>query len=117
MHLDTRIRLALNLLVAVIVVATIFYSTVEGWSVIDSVYFSVSTATTVGYGELVPTTTGSKLFTTIYMIASTTLALYSIALIAQRKFLFHMHRIHTLGQNKTTNASPRSSPAKGGGKN
>jgi voltage-gated potassium channel len=101
MLLNTRIRLALNLLVAVIVVATVFYNIVEGWGLINSLYFSVSTATTVGYGDLAPTTMGSKIFTTVYMLASTGLALYSIALLAQKRILFHIHRMRGEENTKT----------------
>ncbi len=36
---------------------------VEDWGWVDSVYFTVITLTTVGYGDLNPTTAGSKLFT------------------------------------------------------
>ena len=47
---------------------TVFYSVVEGWSVLDSLYFSVMTLLTVGYGDLVPTTAASKVFTVLYVL-------------------------------------------------
>jgi len=53
----------------ILVSGTIFYNGVEGWSVIDSLYFCVMTLTTIGYGDLHPTTDLSKVFTIIYSIA------------------------------------------------
>ncbi len=50
--------------------STIFYSTAEHWKVIDSLYFSVMTMATVGYGDFVPTTDVSKIFTIIYTFLS-----------------------------------------------
>ena len=47
---------------------TVFYNRVEGWSVLDSLYFSVMTLLTVGYGDFVPSTAGSKVFTMLYVI-------------------------------------------------
>lgn len=49
---------------------TVFYHSVEGWSWIDALYFSVMTAATIGFGDLVPTTPASKLFTIFYAISS-----------------------------------------------
>jgi hypothetical protein len=40
-----------------LVSGTLFYSQVEGWSLLDSLYFSIITLTTVGYGDLTPATT------------------------------------------------------------
>lgn len=54
--------------VLLVVIATIVYSTVEHWSVVDSLYFSVVAVTTVGFGDLTPTTTFSKLFTVAYLL-------------------------------------------------
>jgi voltage-gated potassium channel len=51
-----------------IAAGTIFYSRSQGWSVVDSLYFSVSTLTTVGYGDLTPHGAGAKLFTVVYIL-------------------------------------------------
>jgi voltage-gated potassium channel len=48
---------------------TIFYSLQEGWSLVDALYFSATTLTTVGLGDLAPTTTTGKLFTVVYIFS------------------------------------------------
>jgi hypothetical protein len=65
---DAEFRALLFVLVGLLVSGTIFYSTVEGWGILDSLYFSVTTLATVGYGELHPTTPLSKVFTMIYIV-------------------------------------------------
>lgn len=63
---ETRALFALA--ATVLVIGVVFYSRVEGWSVVDSAYFCVVTLGTVGYGDITPTTNLGKLFTTIYII-------------------------------------------------
>jgi voltage-gated potassium channel len=46
---------------------TLFYWRIEGWTLLDSFYFSSITLTTVGYGDLVPETNAGKLFTVFYL--------------------------------------------------
>ena len=53
----------------VIAAGTVFYRFVEDLLWIDSLYFSVITLTTVGYGDISPTTTPGKVFTMFYVIA------------------------------------------------
>jgi voltage-gated potassium channel len=72
---DPKFRTLVVLVLITLLSGTIFYSWVEGWSVVDALLFSVTTLTTVGYGNLVPTTTISKLFTVIYIFAGISIIL------------------------------------------
>ena len=47
---------------------TVFFRSVEDLSWLDSVYFTVVTLTTVGYGDISPTTGAGKVFTIFYLI-------------------------------------------------
>ena len=51
-----------------LLIGTITYHYLEGWSLIDALYFSVITLATVGYGDLTPTTPTAKIFTIVYVI-------------------------------------------------
>jgi voltage-gated potassium channel len=50
-------------------IGTVFYKLVEGWSWVDSFYFTMVTLTTVGFGDLAPSSDISKLFT-VFLIVS-----------------------------------------------
>jgi hypothetical protein len=56
-----------------IVVATVAYRLLEDWSWVDSAYFSVVAVTTVGFGDLAPTTDSSKIFTIFYILSGITI--------------------------------------------
>ncbi len=53
----------------IITIGTVAYHYLEGWSIIDSLYFSVVTLTTIGYGDFTPQTDSGKIFTILYIIA------------------------------------------------
>lgn len=56
--------------VSALVVGTVAYHYIEGWSWVDAFYFSAVAGSTVGFGDLTPTTDGSKLFTVLYVFSS-----------------------------------------------
>ncbi|CAI8302056.1 MAG: Uncharacterised protein [Flavobacteriales bacterium] len=58
-----------------LVIGTIAYRYIEGWSWLDSLYFSVITLTTIGYGDFSPQTDFGKLFTMAYIIIGVALIL------------------------------------------
>jgi voltage-gated potassium channel len=66
---DPDVRTLVTLVFFTLLTGTIFYSLQEGWSLVDTLYFSVTTLTTVGLGDLAPTTTIGKLFTVVYIFS------------------------------------------------
>jgi voltage-gated potassium channel len=64
---DEAFRALLALVVSLLVSGTTFFSLVENWSVVDAFYFSVTTLTTVGFGDPAPATAAGKIFTILYI--------------------------------------------------
>lgn len=65
---DVRVKGLLAFTVGMILWASVFYHFVEGWSWLDSIYFSVVTISTVGFGDFSPDTAAGKIFTMFYII-------------------------------------------------
>ena len=86
---DDDFRSLVYLVLLTLASGTIFYTTVEKWSVVDAFYFSVTTLTTVGLGDLTPTTTLGKLFTVFYIFTGLSLVLGFIDAIAKETFTSH----------------------------
>ena len=85
-YLKREITVSIAAIVALIVIGTIAYHHLENWTYIQSLYFSVVTLSTVGYGDLAPSTEFSRLFTTIYLIVGIGVTLSSLSIIATRYF-------------------------------
>jgi hypothetical protein len=64
---DAEFRVLLALVVSLLVSGTTFFTFAENWSVLDAFYFSVTTLTTVGFGDPAPATALGKIFTILYI--------------------------------------------------
>ena len=82
--------LAFMTLVA-LVSGTVFYALVEDLLEIDSLYFSVITLATVGYGDFTPQTDAGKLFTVVYVLIGVGILLSFVTRVAGQVVQTHMH--------------------------
>lgn len=80
--------------VAMLITAgTVFFHHVEGWSWLDSYFFTVVTLSTVGYGELVPATPMGKIGTTVFILIG--LGTFAVAVQQFGKFAMRKREEHT----------------------
>ena len=79
---DEAFRAAFALLAALMTIGTVFYVVVEGWSPLDSLYFAVIAAATVGFGDFAPQTDLGKAFTIIYVLIGVGLLVMVLSRIA-----------------------------------
>lgn len=61
------IKVLIPILSMFIFVGVIFYHLVEKWSLFDSLWFTIVTIATIGYGDFVPRTVAGKVFTMLYV--------------------------------------------------
>ena len=67
-HPTTKKSALLVIFSVLLAIGTVFYARVEGWTVLDALYFSVATLATVGYGDITPRTSLGKAFTIVYVL-------------------------------------------------
>ena len=75
-------RLFQHLMIGVllfILIATFFYHHVEKLDMVDSLYVSIVTISTVGYGDITPKTDLGKMFTSIYILFGVGLLLQTLS--------------------------------------
>ena len=83
--MDRTTNLIIVVLLAVFLVAlgTAGYMVIEGWTIMDSVYMTVITLSTIGYGEVNPVSQPGRIFTLILIVMGVGFFLYVIGNVVQ----------------------------------
>ena len=88
-------------LLIIIIAGTLFFKFVGGWSWLDSLYFSVITLSTVGYGDFSPTTTASKLFTIAYIFLGISIFVSFASMLVKERQEMRQERVKKKQQKKS----------------
>ena len=80
-------------LLLIVASGTVFFRLVEGWSWLDSYFFTVVTLSTVGYGSLVPATAAGKIGTTVFIFLG--LGVFAVAIQQFGQFAMRKRQEHT----------------------
>jgi len=96
--LTSKLKIAFLILFTVFIVGTTGFHFIEGWSFIDSFYTTITTLTTVGYGDFTPRTAEGKIFTVFIIIFGVGTMLYSLVLMAETFIEARLRRL--LGRGK-----------------
>lgn len=78
-----RIRVMLVFSAILVLLGAYVFHMVEGWRFIDSLYFTMATVTTVGYGDFTPTHDVSKILAIFYMLLTIPVVLVLFSLIGE----------------------------------
>jgi voltage-gated potassium channel len=100
-----------QLAISLVLIATLFYWFVEGWSLLDAVYFAVVTIATVGYGDLAPHTTIGKIFTIGYIVSG--IGIFVAAITALAQATLHADRTRPEQSDRSSRQSKANSEARG----
>jgi voltage-gated potassium channel len=80
--LSTTTRRLIFAIIAVVMamgLGTIAFHLIEGWSILDSLYAAAQTVTTVGYGDVSPTSRNGRIFATVFMLLGVGIVLYALS--------------------------------------
>lgn len=91
-----RIRLGLGAVGAAVVIGTVVFHLLEGWSIADSFYVTVQTVTTVGFGDLSPQTLYGRIFASFFMLLGVGVVLYALTSTVQS--IVQSEMVLTFGQ-------------------
>jgi len=79
--IDRLVLATVSALGSLLALGTVVYHYMEHWSWVSSFYFTACTLTTVGYGDLVPSTDVAKLFTAVFALSGVAIGFASISIL------------------------------------
>lgn len=93
-----RLRFGVLAVLIAIAVGTLVFRQLEGWSILDSLYLTAQTVTTVGFGDIAPRTVAGRLFATFFMMAGVGIVLYALTSAVQS--IIQSELVATFGQRR-----------------
>ena len=91
--LKGRLFILVVIIILLLITGSFVYHFFEGWSYVDSFYFSSISLATRGYGELHPTKTITKLFTVFYLFLGVAFILYTLSSFIGYFLQYHQPKI------------------------
>jgi voltage-gated potassium channel len=93
-----RLRFGVLAVLIAIAVGTVVFRQLEGWSILDSLYVTAQTVTTVGFGDIAPRTVAGRLFATFFMMVGVGIVLYALTSAVQS--IIQSELVATFGQRR-----------------
>jgi voltage-gated potassium channel len=81
--MTNNLKTALIIIAALIAVGSVGFHVIEGWGLLESIYVTVMTLTTVGYGDFAPQSRTGMVFTMALVAVGVGTMLYTVGLVAQ----------------------------------
>jgi hypothetical protein len=94
-----RLLVAGIIIVSTLLLGTLLFHRIEGWSYVDSFYYTGITITTVGYGDFTPQHTAGKIAAVMFAFTGVGIIFYSVSVVAQRRFMVEEERFSRFRKN------------------
>jgi len=98
MSVTRRLYLAVFLVLSILILGTLGYWLIEGWSPFNALYMTVITISTVGFREVAPLSFAGKLFTLFLIVAGVGTVIYTLGTLVE--FLVEGHFTGLLGRRR-----------------
>ena len=84
------------LIFVLVIIGTFSYNILEGWTLLEALYATIITMTTVGYGDFSPATVGGRIFAIFFTLIAIGIAGYAISTMAAFVIEREQTRAHRL---------------------
>ncbi len=93
-----RLLLASVFVVVILISGIVGYRLIEGWSLLDALYMTIITVSTVGFREITPLSVAGKVFTVILICGGVGTIIFAFGTLAE--FLVEGHLTGLLGRRR-----------------
>jgi voltage-gated potassium channel len=105
MRPSVRFTIAFCILALLVAGGTVGYSLIEKWSLLDGLYMTVITITTVGFGEVKPLSAAGKHFTIVFLVLSIASVGYSVTTLIT--YIFEGQIVHVVKERRMNRSIKR----------